>query len=110
MTAVQYRLPVIVIIADNGMYGTIRMHQEREYPDRVVPLKNPDFAGYARVFGGFGGTVEHTEDFPAAFRAAQASGEPSIIHLKVAGDAIAPGTTLSAIRDKARGKAQAGNG
>ena len=64
-TAVQYDLPVIIAIADNGMYGTIRMHQEREYPGRVVAtaLKNPDFAAYARAFGGFGALVEKTEDF-----------------------------------------------
>ena len=70
-TAVQYDLPIIVIVADNGTYGTIRMHQEREYPTRVVgtELKNPDFAAYAKAFGGFGVTVEKTADFAAAFRA-----------------------------------------
>ena len=69
-TAVQYDLPIITIIVDNGMYGTIRMHQEREYPGRVsaTDLRNPDFAAYARAFGGFGVSVERTEDFPAAFR------------------------------------------
>ena len=57
-TAVQYGLAVIIVIFDNGMYGTIRMHQEREYPERVIAteLKNPDFAAYARAFGGFGVT------------------------------------------------------
>ena len=69
-TAVQYDLPIIVVIADNGTYGTIRMHQEREYPTRVVgtELKNPDFAAYAKAFGGFGVTVEKTADFAAAFQ------------------------------------------
>ncbi len=64
-TAVQYELPVIVIVADNGMYGTIRMHQERHYPGRVIGtgLRNPDFAAYAKAFGGFGATVEKTADF-----------------------------------------------
>ena len=63
-TAVQYDLPIVVIIIDNGMYGTIRMHQEREYPGRVsaTQLRNPDFAAYARAFGGHGETVEATED------------------------------------------------
>ena len=72
-TAVQYDLPVIVVIADNGMYGTIRMHQEREYPGRVVAtaLKNPDFVAYALAFGGYGALVEKTADFPAAFAAAR---------------------------------------
>src|SRR4029077_6566240 len=64
-TAVQYELPVIILVADNGMYGTIRMHQERHYPGRVVAttLRNPDFAAYARAFGGYGATVEKTADF-----------------------------------------------
>jgi acetolactate synthase-1/2/3 large subunit len=103
MTAVQYDLPVVVAVVDNGMYGTIRMHQEREYPGRVVAtaLKNPDFAAYARAFGGFGATVERTADFPAAFAQARASGKPSILHLKVDPGAITPATTLDAIRAKA---------
>ena len=72
-TAVQYDMPFIIVIVDNGIYGTIRMHQEREYPTRVVgtELKNPDFAAYAKAFGGFGVTVEKTADFAAAFRAAR---------------------------------------
>ena len=84
-TAVQYDLPIIVLIMDNGMYGTIRAHQEREFPSRIIgtALRNPDFAAYARAFGGFGATVEKTEDFAAAFKAAQASGKPAILHLKV---------------------------
>ncbi|ACA20779.1 thiamine pyrophosphate protein TPP binding domain protein [Methylobacterium sp. 4-46] len=102
-TAVQYRLPLVVIVADNASYGTIRMHQEREFPDRVVAtdLVNPDFAAYARAFGGLGWTVERTEDFPAAFREASACGRPAIIHLKIATDAITPGQTLTQIRDRA---------
>jgi acetolactate synthase-1/2/3 large subunit len=106
-TAVQYGLPIIVVVADNASYGTIRMHQEREFPGRVsaTELKNPDFAAYARAFGGFGATVEATCDFPAAFEAAKASGQPAIIHLKVSAEAITPGTTLSAIRAAALAKA-----
>jgi len=99
-TAVQYNLPFITIIVDNGMYGTIRMHQEREYPGRIsaTELHNPDFPAYARAFGGFGISVERTEDFPAAFRKAEASGKPSIVRLVVDPDAISPGTTLAKIR------------
>ena len=69
-TAVQYDLPVIIVVADNGMYGTIRMHQERHYPGRVVAtgLRNPDFADYARAFGGYGATVEKTADFMPGLR------------------------------------------
>jgi acetolactate synthase-1/2/3 large subunit len=102
-TAVQYGLPIVVIICDNGLYGTIRMHQEREYPGRVCAtvLKNPDFASYARTFGGFGVTVEKTDDFGAAFRLAEASGKPAIIHLKIDPEAITPMTTLSKIRAQA---------
>ena len=68
------------------------MHQEREYPGRVVgtELRNPDFAAYARAFGGFGVTVEKTADFPAAYAAAVASGKPAIIHLKIDPEAITP--------------------
>jgi acetolactate synthase-1/2/3 large subunit len=102
-TAVQYGLPIVVIVVDNGMYGTIRMHQERDYPGRVLgtQLQNPDFAAYARAFGGFGATVERTEDFAAAFAAAQGSGKPALLHVKVDPEAITPTTTLGAIREKA---------
>ncbi len=101
-TAVQYGLPLIVVIADNGIYGTIRMHQEREYPGRVIAteLRNPDFAAYARAFGGFGVSVERTADFPAAFKEAQASGKPAIIRLAIDPEAITPVTTLAKIRAK----------
>jgi acetolactate synthase-1/2/3 large subunit len=107
-TAVQYKLPIIVMVFDNSLYGTIRMHQEREYPGRVIAteLVNPDFAAYARSFGGFGATVEKTEDFAAAFRAAEASGLPSIIHVKYDGEGITPVSTLSSIR-AAQAKARA---
>jgi acetolactate synthase-1/2/3 large subunit len=102
-TAVQYDLPVIVIIADNGMYGTIRMHQEREYPGRVsgTGLRNPDFAMLARAFGGHGERVETTADFAPAFARARSSGKPAIIHCLVDPEAITPATTLSALREKA---------
>jgi acetolactate synthase-1/2/3 large subunit len=101
-TAVQYDLPFTIIISDNGQYGTIRMHQEREYPGRVsaTELRNPDFPAYARAFGGFGISVERTEDFPAAFKEAQASGKAAIIRLKIDPEAITPTTTLAKIRAK----------
>ena len=102
-TAVQYDLPFVIIIVDNGMYGTIRMHQEREYPGRIsaTQLRNPDFAAYARAFGGFGVSVARTEDFPAAFAEAQASGKPAIVRLAIDGEAITPTMTLAKIRAKA---------
>jgi thiamine pyrophosphate-dependent acetolactate synthase large subunit-like protein len=92
-TAVQHGANVVFIVVDNGMYGTIRMHQEREYPTRVhgTELKNPDFAAYARAFSGHGETVERTADFEPAFERALAAGKPSIIHVKtdVGGDHLA---------------------
>jgi acetolactate synthase-1/2/3 large subunit len=102
-TAVQYGLPIVALVCDNGLYGTIRMHQEREYPGRIsaTELRNPDFAAYARAFGGCGLTVERTEDFPAAFREAEKSGKPAIIHLKIDPEAITPTMTLAQIREKA---------
>jgi len=105
-TAVQYDLPIVVVIVDNGMYGTIRMHQEREYPGRVsaTTLKNPDFAAYARAFGGHGETVRRTEEFADAFLRCEASGKPAIIHCIVDGEAITPATTLGAIRAEAISK------
>jgi acetolactate synthase-1/2/3 large subunit len=101
-TAVQYRAPVVFVVINNGMYGTIRMHQEREYPTRVIgtELRNPDFAAYARAFGGFGATVDKTADFARAFEQAEQSGKPSIIHVKVDTNALTPGMSLEAIRAK----------
>jgi acetolactate synthase I/II/III large subunit len=99
-TAVQYNLPIVVIVLDNASYGTIRMHQELEFPGRVMgtDLINPDFAAYARAFGGFGARVARTADFPAAFEAAAASGQPAIVHLIYDADGITPTQTLSGIR------------
>ncbi|HJS78569.1 MAG TPA: thiamine pyrophosphate-binding protein [Burkholderiales bacterium] len=101
-TAVQYGANFVAVVVNNGLYGTIRMHQEREYPARVygTELRNPDFAAYARAFGGYGETVERTADFAPAFERAAASGKPAIIELKIDPDAITPQTTLSAIREK----------
>lgn len=102
-TAVQYELPIVVVLLDNGMYGTIRMHQEREYPGRVssTMLKNPDFAALAEAFGGHGEFVGKTEEFAGAFERAVSLGKPAIIHCRLDPEAITPSTTLSAIRDKA---------
>lgn len=99
-TAVHYGLAVVVVLLDNGMYGTIRMHQERQYPGRVTgtALTNPDFAAYARAFGAHGERVETAEAFPAALARARASGKPAILHCLLDPEAIAPGSSLSAIR------------
>ena len=102
-TARQYDLPIIFIVVNNGTYGTIRMHQERFYPGRVIgtDLINPDFAALARSYGLHGDTVENTEDFAAAFEKAQAGGGPALIELKIEQDQISPRATLSALRDAA---------
>ena len=102
-TAVQYELPIIVIVVNNGMYGTIRMHQERDYPGRIsaTELKNPDFAALAKAYGGHGETVTSTDDFAPAFERAWESGKPAIIELQVDPEAITPAKTLSAIRKEA---------
>src|SRR5256712_12520730 len=76
-TAVQYGLPVIFVVVNNGMYGTIRMHQERDYPARVygTALQNPDFAALARAYGAHGETVEETRQFAPAFERAASAGK-----------------------------------
>ena len=103
-TAVQYGLPIVVLVVNNGMYGTIRMHQERDYPGRVfgTDLSNPDFAAYARAFGAHGEIVERTEDVRGrARRARWPPGSPALIELRIDPQAITPRTTLDAIRDAA---------
>ncbi|SIQ21893.1 acetolactate synthase-1/2/3 large subunit [Rhizobium sp. RU20A] len=99
-TAVRYQLPIITVVVNNGIYGTIRMHQEREYPGRVsaTDLTNPDFAALARAYGGHGETVEATDQFAEAFLRARASGKPAIIEVKLDPEAITPTRTLSEIR------------
>jgi acetolactate synthase I/II/III large subunit len=99
-TAVQYDIPVIMVVLDNSMYGTIRMHQERHYPGRTsaTRLRNPDFAALGRDFGGFGERVERTEDFAPAFERALASRKPAILHCIVDPQALTPSQTLDAIR------------
>jgi len=101
-TAVQYDLPTITIIANNGMFGTIRAHQERAYPRRVIAttLVNPDFAAYAASFGAVGYTIEATRDFAPALRAALASAKPSVIELKLDPEALSPRKTLTEIRER----------
>lgn len=100
-TACQYGLPIVVVLLNNGSYGTIRMHQEREYPGRVsaTRLKNPDFAALARAYGGHGETVAETGEFAPAFERARASGKPAIIEIRLDVEAITPTRTLTQIRE-----------
>jgi len=99
-TAVQYNLAVIFVVIDNGMYGTIRMHQERNYPARVsgTSLRNPDFAALARAYGAHGETVVQTAEFAPAFERALAAPGPSLIHVKVDPQALTMSTTLDGLR------------
>jgi len=103
MTASSEGVGPIILLFNNAMYGTIRMHQERRFPGRVVgtTLKNPDFAALARAYGGFGATVARTEEFAPAFEKAVASGRPAIIELRMDPEMITTGTTLSALRRQA---------
>ena len=86
------RGPIIVLVVNNGMYGTIRMHQERQYPGRVsgTDLVNPDFAALAEAFGAHGAIVERTQDFAPAFETALACGRPALIELRVDPEALTP--------------------
>ena len=102
-TAVQYELPMVILIANNGMFGTIRMHQERHYPGRPsgTHLVNPDFAAFARAYGAEGATVERSADFEAVFREALAADAPFVIDLRQDPQAITPMETLNGVREKA---------
>jgi acetolactate synthase-1/2/3 large subunit len=99
-TAVRYELNIVIVVINNGMYGTIRMHQEQRYPGRTLgtDLSNPDFAMYARAFGAYGEVVAHTADFAPAFERALEAGKPALLELRIDPDAISPRTTLSALR------------
>ncbi|HEY5048150.1 MAG TPA: thiamine pyrophosphate-binding protein [Rhizomicrobium sp.] len=103
-TAVQYGAAIIILVFDNGMYGTIRMHQEREYPGRVIgtDLRNPDFAALARSYGASAWHVKRGEDFADAFQQARLSKRPSLIHISVDPEAISPTATLTGLRNKTR--------
>ncbi|MBW8305214.1 MAG: thiamine pyrophosphate-binding protein, partial [Brevundimonas sp.] len=103
-TAVQYGINVVVVVVDNGTYGTIRMHQESHYPGAArtiaTDLKNPDFVKYAEAFGAFGIRCETTADFPAALAAARNAGRPALVHLITSAEDIAPNRTITGLRSK----------
>ena len=99
-TAVQHELPILVLLVNNGMYATIRMHQERQFPGRVIgtDLRNPDFSALARAYGAHGERVERTADFERAFERALGSGKPAVVELPVDPERISPRVTLSELR------------
>lgn len=102
-TAVQYDLPILVLLVNNGMYATIRMHQERQYPGRVIgtDLENPDFVELARAYGAHGERVERTDEFEGAYERALALGKPAVIELVVDPERISPRVKLSELRSRA---------
>ena len=109
-TAVQYKAGVVIIVFNNNMFGTIRMHQERDYPGRVsgTTLHNPDFAALAVAYGAHGEVVNSTEEFgPALERAlahTRAQSLPALIELRYDGNLITPNATLETIRKTAQAK------
>jgi acetolactate synthase-1/2/3 large subunit len=103
-TAVQYGAAAIFVVLNNGMYGTIRMHQEMHYPGRIsgTELTNPDFAAMARAYGAHGEVVERTEDFAAAMERALGAGKPALIEVRIDPEIITSRTTITALRERAR--------
>ncbi|MDB5797963.1 MAG: thiamine pyrophosphate-binding protein [Paucimonas sp.] len=104
-TAVQYKLNIIFVVVNNGMYGSIRMHQEKEYPERVhaTALTNPDFAALAQSYGALGMLCERTEDFAAAFEKARNAGKPALIEVRTDPDLLTPRATVASLRAAAKG-------
>ncbi len=105
-TAMQEQLAIVFVVIDNGMYGTIRMHQERHYPGRVsgTTLVNPDFAALARAYGAHGETIASTGEFAPAFERALAAGVPALLHVKLDPQALTMTTTLDALRASAQSR------
>jgi acetolactate synthase-1/2/3 large subunit len=101
-TAVHHDLAIVLIIANNSMYGTIRMHQERDYPGRTTAtrLTNPDFVDWARSFGAHGERVETTEQFAPAFERALAAGRPAVIEVIVDEELLSSNMTLTELRER----------
>ncbi len=106
-TAVQHGARPIILVFNNRMYGTIRMHQEREYPERVSgsDLTTPDFVAYARAFGAHGERVERTEEFAPAFERAMQSGKAAVIELITDPEQVSTRTTITALREAAKKRA-----
>jgi acetolactate synthase-1/2/3 large subunit len=103
-TAVRYGASMLILVIDNGSYGTIRMHQERDYPERVsgTDLANPDFAALARAFGAWAETVERTEEFAPALERAMREKGVKLLHLKTDVEQITAATTISKLRERKR--------
>ena len=102
-TAFQAKAAVVVLVIDNGMYGTIRMHQELHFPNRVsvTDLVNPDFCALAKAYGAFATQVTNSAQFPQALSDAMRANKPALIHIKLDPQALTPSQTLNQIRDRA---------
>ena len=102
-TAMHHGIDPLILVVNNNMYGTIRMHQERDYPGRVhaTSLSNPDFAEWAKSFGAHGERVTRTDEFAPAFERASKAGKVAVIELCIDPDVISTRTTLSAVREQA---------
>ena len=107
-TALHHGFKALLLVVNNNLYGTIRMHQEREYPGRHpgTDLTNPDFAAFARSFGAFGEVVERNEDFAPALTRALAADRIAVLELRTAPEAITTGATLTQIRETALARAR----
>jgi acetolactate synthase-1/2/3 large subunit len=107
-TMVQEDLPVIVLVVNNGTLGTIRMHQERRFPRRVMAtsLRNPDFVALARAYGAHASRVDNADDFPSALREARASGGTALIELRTDPEALTPRASLSEVREEGEARAR----
>jgi len=103
-TAMQYQANIIIIVVNNGIYATIRMHQEREYPHRVIgtDMINPDFVALARSHGAHGELVVKTDDFEAAFERSKAAGKPALIEVRLDPDILTPTATVESLRAQAK--------
>ena len=99
-TAMQYQANIIIVVVNNGIYATIRMHQEREYPHRVIgtDMINPDFVALARAYGAHGELVVKTDDFEAAFERSQAAGKPALIEVRLDPNILTPTATVASLR------------
>ena len=96
----------MILVINNGIFGTIRAHQERDFPGRVsgTDLRNPDFVKYAEAFGAFGASVRRTEDFAPAFEKALSAGRAAVLDIHLDPEAISTRTTLSGLREAALAK------
>ena len=103
-TAMQYRANIIIIVVNNGIYATIRMHQERDYPGRVVgtDMVNPDFCALARAYGAHAELVTSTKKFAPAFKRARSVNSPALIEIRMDADILTPTTTIESLRNKTR--------